>query len=170
MQHKTVRFADGSHKPVAVIAPIGRPLDHIACRGDVPEGRRRGLWLCRRRGREGRTLLRRSVLAVLAQLIDNWRDSLRSAIQFTSKPSVWTLMDRMQKQRPISRLHSKDPAAAAWRAQQAQVDADIEGLSRDPAADRMVADMDAQGISPRDQIARLKAYFKARQEQKSAGL
>jgi hypothetical protein len=76
----------------------------------------------------------------------------------------------MQKQRPISRLHSKDPEAATWRAQQAQVDADIEGLSRDPEADRMVADMDAQGISPRDQIAQLKAYFKARQEQKSAGL
>ena len=32
--------------------------------------------------------------------------------------------------KPLNRLHSKDPADAAWRARQAQVDADIEGLSR----------------------------------------
>ena len=62
----------------------------------------------------------------------------------------------------VSRLHSKDPADAAWRAQQAEVDADIEGLSHDPEADRMIADMDARGIDPREQFERLKAYFRAR--------
>ena len=42
----------------------------------------------------------------------------------------------------IGRLHAHNPADAAWRAQQAQVDADIEGLSRDAAADRLVAEME----------------------------
>ena len=37
----------------------------------------------------------------------------------------------------VSRLHSKDPADAAWRARQAHVDADIEGLSRDAGADKL---------------------------------
>ena len=50
--------------------------------------------------------------------------------------------------RRVSRLHSKDPADAAWRAQQAQVDADIEGLSRDP---------EIEGITTREMIKRLKA-------------
>ncbi len=63
----------------------------------------------------------------------------------------------------MSRLHSKDPADAAWRARQAQVDADIEGLSRDPEADRLAAEMAAAGIAPRQRIERLKAYFQARQ-------
>ncbi len=69
----------------------------------------------------------------------------------------------------VSRLHSKDPADAAWRAQQAQVDADIEGLSRDPGADRLVAEMAAAGIAPRQRIERLKAYFRARQNPKPGG-
>jgi hypothetical protein len=62
----------------------------------------------------------------------------------------------------VSRLHSKDPADAAWRARQAQVDADIEGLARDPEADRLIAEMDASGVPHRQQIKRLKAYFRAR--------
>jgi hypothetical protein len=63
----------------------------------------------------------------------------------------------------IGRLHARNPADAAWRAQQAQVDADIEGLNRDAAADRLVAEMDASGVEPRQQIKRLKAYFRCRQ-------
>jgi hypothetical protein len=63
----------------------------------------------------------------------------------------------------MSRLHAHNPADAAWRAQQAQVDADIEGLSRDAAADRLVAEMDASGVEPRKQIERLKTYFRRRQ-------
>ncbi len=68
--------------------------------------------------------------------------------------------------RRVSRLHSKDPADAAWRAGQAQVDADIEGLSRDPEADRLVAEMAAEGVAPRQRIDRLKAYFRTRQNTK----
>jgi hypothetical protein len=67
--------------------------------------------------------------------------------------------------RRVSRLHSKDPADAAWRAQQAQVDADIEGLARDAEADRLVAEMDAMGVEPREQIKRLIRYFKTRKGQ-----
>lgn len=69
----------------------------------------------------------------------------------------------------VSRLHSKDPADAAWRARQAHVDADIEGLSRDAGADKLVADMEASGVAPRQQIERLKAYFRARQTHKMGG-
>jgi len=59
-------------------------------------------------------------------------------------------MPRSQKH--ASRLHSKNPADAAWRAQQAQVDADIEGLARDPELDRQVAALRAQGLGPRERI------------------
>jgi hypothetical protein len=69
--------------------------------------------------------------------------------------------------RRISRLHSKDPADAAWRARQAHVDADIEGLSRDNRADQLVADMEASGIAPRQQIEQLKSYFRNRQSHKT---
>jgi hypothetical protein len=63
----------------------------------------------------------------------------------------------------ISRLYTDNPPHAAWRAQQAQVDADIEGMSDDPAADRFVAEMDSSGIKPRQQIERLKTDFRSRQ-------
>ena len=64
----------------------------------------------------------------------------------------------------VSRLHSKDPADAAWRARQMEIDNDIEGLSRDPEMDRLAAEMDAAGIPPREQIKRIKAYARARQK------
>jgi hypothetical protein len=69
----------------------------------------------------------------------------------------------------VSRLHSKDPADAAWRAQQAQVDADIEGLARDAGIDRLFDQMEAEGIAPRERVKRLKAYFRARQNPKLGG-
>jgi hypothetical protein len=62
-------------------------------------------------------------------------------------------------QNPLGRLHSKDPVDAAWRAQQANIDADIEGLARDPQADELMAQMDAEGLDAEQQIARLKVYF-----------
>lgn len=66
--------------------------------------------------------------------------------------------------RHLSRLHSKRAEDAAWREHQADVDADIEGLSRDPDADRLMAEMDEAGIPIEDQIKRLKANFVARQQ------
>lgn len=71
--------------------------------------------------------------------------------------------------RPLNRLHSKDPADAAWRARQAQVDADIEGLSRDAGIDRLAAEMKASGVPPRQRIKRLKAYLRVRLNSKIGG-
>ena len=62
----------------------------------------------------------------------------------------------------VSRLHSQNPADAAWRFEQAQVDADIEGLPRDAEAEALIADMTAAGVSPEHQIERIKSMFLAR--------
>ena len=76
-------------------------------------------------------------------------------------------MDKLGKSR-AGRLHSKHPDDARWRAQQAQVDADIEGLARDLEADRMIAEMRKNGVALDEQLARLKAYFIACSSQESA--
>jgi hypothetical protein len=73
-----------------------------------------------------------------------------------------------REQKPICRLHSKDPVDAAWRAQQANIDADIEGLARDPEADKLMARMDAEGLDAEQQIDRLKTYFKACRDKASS--
>ena len=72
-------------------------------------------------------------------------------------------MTKRASTRHIDRLHSLDPSDAAWRARQAHIDADIEGLHRDGDADRLAANMDASGVPLREQIARLKTYFRRRQ-------
>ena len=69
----------------------------------------------------------------------------------------------------IDRLHAQNPTDAAWRAQQARVDADIEGLNRDAGIDRFVDEMKASGVAPRQRIERLKAYVRARQSPKLGG-
>ena len=61
---------------------------------------------------------------------------------------------------PRNPMRSQDPAAAAWRSEQADVDADIAGLARDPEDDRLVSEMDAASIPVKEQIERIKAYFK----------
>jgi hypothetical protein len=55
----------------------------------------------------------------------------------------------------IDRLHSQNPTDAAWRARQAQVDADIEGLHRDAGIDQFVANMEAEGVAPREKVQSL---------------
>lgn len=74
-------------------------------------------------------------------------------------------MNRPHRHR-LSRLHSHHVDDAAWRARQAQVDADIEGLSHDPEADRLIAEMETRGVPIEDQIERLKAHFVARRDRK----
>lgn len=71
--------------------------------------------------------------------------------------------------RRVSRLHSKDPADAAWRAGQAQVDADIEGLARDAGIDRLFDEMQASNIAPRERVKRLKAYFRVHRNPNMGG-
>jgi hypothetical protein len=67
------------------------------------------------------------------------------------------------------RLHSQNPADAAWRARQARVDADIEGLRHDAAIEQFVDQMRASGIPPRQRIERLKAYVRAHHSPKVGG-
>jgi hypothetical protein len=49
----------------------------------------------------------------------------------------------------------QNPTDAAWRARQAQVDADIEGLHRDAGIDQFVANMEAEGVAPREKVQSL---------------
>jgi hypothetical protein len=70
----------------------------------------------------------------------------------------------MKRKAPLGRLYSKDPADAAWRRRQMEIDNDIEGLSRDPEIDRLFDETEASGVPIREQIKRLKASFRARQK------
>jgi len=47
----------------------------------------------------------------------------------------------------------------AWRAQQAEVDADIEGLADDQESAELLEQMERAGVSPDEQRARMIAYF-----------
>ena len=67
----------------------------------------------------------------------------------------------------LSRLHSKRGEDAVWRAQQAHVDADIEGLARDADLGRLVSDMKAAGLPAVERIKWLKAHVTARQRSHS---
>lgn len=71
--------------------------------------------------------------------------------------------------KPASRLHSKNPADAAWRERQAHVDADIEGMPRDPALDRLVAEMRAKGFTPRERIKALVNHNRATKGRRAPG-
>lgn len=64
----------------------------------------------------------------------------------------------------LSRLHSRRAEDAAWRSEQAHVDADIEGLSRSMEVSRFVSDMKAAGVPVGERIKRLKAHVAVRQQ------
>jgi hypothetical protein len=59
-------------------------------------------------------------------------------------------------------MTSMRPEAMAWRAEQAEVDADIEGLARDPGAEALVQQMNAAGIPLDEQRERIRAYFQGK--------
>jgi len=63
----------------------------------------------------------------------------------------------------VSRFHSKDPAAARWRAKRARIYADIEGLARDRELEAFVAELWAAGLEPEERIKRVKEYIKRKQ-------
>lgn len=56
-------------------------------------------------------------------------------------------------------MRSSDPEDAVWRRAQLNVDADIEGLSDDPEAQRLLDDMVRDGVPVEERVSRLKAYF-----------
>lgn len=55
------------------------------------------------------------------------------------------------------------PEAAAHRGQQAHVDADIEGLARDPQAEAMTGEMRAAGVPVAERMARLAAHLREKE-------
>lgn len=61
-----------------------------------------------------------------------------------------------------------DAHSPAWCYDQAHVDADIAGLSRDAAAESLMAQMKADGVPIERRIARLKAHFEERQGRKQS--
>lgn len=68
----------------------------------------------------------------------------------------------MSKIENYSRLHSKTSTDAAWRAAQAHVDADIEGLARDANIDKFVSDMREKGVGPKQRIKLIVEYYKVK--------
>ena len=71
-----------------------------------------------------------------------------------------TNLTTKRPQRPaLSAMRSSDPADAAWRRAQLNVDADIEGLPDDPEAQRLLDDMLREGVPVEERANRLKAYF-----------
>ncbi len=60
-------------------------------------------------------------------------------------------------------FYGEDKASADWRSQQAHVDADIEGLARDPAAEKLVAEWRKAGLSSLEQRTLLIAYFRSKE-------
>ncbi len=66
------------------------------------------------------------------------------------------------KQKSPSRLHSNNPADADWRRNQAQIDADIEGMPRDSEAELLAAYLRAKGLPAEARIKLLIDHFKIR--------
>lgn len=69
----------------------------------------------------------------------------------------------------MSRLHSKELVDAAWRREQAHVNAAIEGLAHDADIDRLVAEMDVAGMEPCKRIERSKDCVRNRQRNHEIG-
>lgn len=67
-----------------------------------------------------------------------------------------------------SLLTSDHPDAVKWRVEQANVDADIEGLPRDPKVDQFVASMQREGRSLAEQREGLRRYFQEPERSASA--
>ena len=63
---------------------------------------------------------------------------------------------------------SMRPEAMAWRAEQAEVDADIEGLADDPGSAELLRQMEAENVPPDEQRRRLKVYFEEQERRLAA--
>lgn len=94
-------------------------------------------------------------------------DTGMSTIRTTTKPAANRRSGaKSTRPRPDASwlFTSTDPEAVAWRREQGQVDADIEGLASDAGAEALAREMDAAGLEDVDErIERLKAYFQAQE-------
>jgi hypothetical protein len=55
-----------------------------------------------------------------------------------------------------------------WRAEQAEVDADIEGLADDPGSAELLRRMEAENVPPDEQRRRLEVYFEEQERRLAA--
>lgn len=60
------------------------------------------------------------------------------------------------------RFSDDTPEARAFRLEQAFVDAEIEGIARDPEAEALLHQLEEDGVSDEERIRRLTAYVKSR--------
>lgn len=82
-----------------------------------------------------------------------------------AKARAATVRQRRGGRLSESPLTAPDKASMDWRSAQAQADADIEGLARDPGAEALIADMERAGVPLDQQRARLIAYFRGEDPQ-----
>ena len=81
--------------------------------------------------------------------------------QGTKKSIALKRAETVKRQRDArSPLVSMDAASVAWRREQANVDADIEGLARLPETDALIAEMDRENLSPAERRERLTAFYR----------
>ena len=59
------------------------------------------------------------------------------------------------------------PEGAAYRARQAHVHADIEGLARDPGAEKLMDDLRSAGVPISERMARLGEYLREKERAQS---
>lgn len=64
-----------------------------------------------------------------------------------------------------SMMTDNTPEARAWRREQANVDADIEGMATSSEARAFVAELDKLNLTTEERIARITAFHQQREEQ-----
>lgn len=76
-------------------------------------------------------------------------------------------LDTQQAKRPV-RFNDDTPEAAAHRAQQADVDSDIEGMTRDPELEAYADGLVEQGLPIEERVALIKDYAQEKAREKGA--
>lgn len=76
---------------------------------------------------------------------------------------TWCMSDNLEN--APSMMTDATPEARAWRREQANVDADIEGIAKSSEAQAFVAELDKLGLTTEERIARITAFHQRRDEQ-----
>lgn len=70
--------------------------------------------------------------------------------------------------KPTVRFNDRSPEGAAYRREQAEIDADIEGLADDAAAARLMDQLRHAGVPIEERLQRLGAYLQSREAERPA--